>query len=180
MADQIKRQAATSHASNRVSSSGLSSGEIEDCYLWSIQANRKHALPAFVLAVFGEAAEFGKMLDADAIRLLQLWPRKAYLLCAQPELPAALQVFSSMATDISHGFCELSLEGAQALEFLGSHSSTDPMAAGIAETRNLRCLLGQYPVILWWDRPDDIRILIERSYAQSFCDYLEQLMQRWS
>jgi hypothetical protein len=45
-----------------------------------------------------------------------------------------------------------------------------------------RCLLDQYPLVLWWDDIggiSDIRLLIERSYAQPFSDYLAQLMTRW-
>jgi sarcosine oxidase gamma subunit len=85
-----------------------------------------------------------------------------------------------MVTDISHGICELSLVGDQALDFLGNHTSANLKDPRVTETRNLRCLLGQYPVILWWDQVADIRLLVDRSYAQSLCDYLKHLMQRWS
>lgn len=179
MSDQLNRQAATIHGTSRVANSGLSIAEIEDRCLWSIQANRKYDLPAFAETIFGATPEFGKMLCTDALRLVQLWPHKAYLISAQASLPTSLDEFSSMLTDIGHGFCELSLVGEQVIEFLDNYSSTDLKEAGIVATRNLRCRLGQYPIILWWDQPDDIRILIDRSYAQSFCDYLEQLMQRW-
>lgn len=180
MAEQVHRQSATLLTSTRTLNSGLSICEIEQRHLWSIQTNRNYELAIFARAIFGDAPQIGEMLGADALRLLQLWPHKAYLLSTQPDLPDSLHRFSSMLTDISHGFCELSLGGEQALEFLASHASADLMQTRIAETRNLRCLLGQYQVTLWWDRLDDIRILVERSCAISFCDYLEHLLQRWS
>lgn len=179
MVDQIKRQAVTTHATSPVSVMGLAFGESEDCYLWSVQPNREHDLRALTQGVFGAAPQFGKMLCIDSLRLLHLWPHQVYLLHTQPALPASLDEYASILTDISHGFCELGLSGDRALEFVDSHCSADLMAAHIDETRNRRCLLGQYRIILWWDQPDDIRILVERSYAQSFCDYLDQLMQRW-
>ena len=180
MAEQIRRQAATLLTSSQTLNSGLSICEIEERHLWSVQANRNCDLAVFAKTVFGDALQFGEMLAADPLRLLHLWPHKAYLLSAQPELPDSLHQFSSMLTDISHGFCELGLAGGQALEFLAGHASADLTQTRIAESRNLRCLLGQYQVTLWWDRLDDIRILVDRSCAISFCDYLEHLLQRWS
>lgn len=146
MPDQIKRQAATTHSTSRASDSGLSIAEIEDRCLWSIQANRKYDLSAFTGPIFGAAPEFGKMLCTDALRLIQLWPHKAYLLSTQASLPTTLDEFSSMLTDIGHGYCELGLVGEQAIEFLGNYSSTDPRQARIVASRNLRCRLGQYSI----------------------------------
>ena len=180
MIDQVNRQAATTHSLTQAANSDFSVIEIKDRYLWSIQANREHSLSVITQALFHETAQFGSMLTTDSLRLIHLWPHKAYLLAAQPSLPGALQEFSSMLTDISHGFCELSLVDNQALELLDCHTSANLKDTQVAKTRNLRCLIGQYQVILWWDLVSDIHILIDRSYAQSFCDYLEQLRRRWS
>lgn len=178
--DQVNRQAVTTHSMTQVANSDFSIIEIKDRYLWSIQANREHSLSVITQTLFHETAQFGSMLTTDSLRLIQLWPHKAYLLAAQPSLPGGLQEFTSMVTDISHGFCELSFVGDQAFELLNSHTSADLKHAQVARTCNLRCLLGQYQIILWWDLVSDIHILIDRSYAQSFCDYLEQLRRRWS
>ena len=180
MVDQIYRQAATTLNMGQASNSEFSIIEIEDRYLWSIQANREHDLRGFAQAVFAETVQLGSMLTVDSLRLIHLWPHKAYLMSAQPSLPGLAHEFSPMMTDIGHGFCELSLAGDDAFEFLGTHTSADLMDTRIAATRNLRCMLGQYQVILWWDQVSDIRILVDRSYAQSICDYLGHLMQRWS
>ncbi len=81
---------------------------------------------------------------------------------------------------IIFGFCEFRLGGEQALDFLGSYSSASLTEHGGSAKRSLRCLLGQYPVVLWWDDSANVRLLVERSYAQSFYDYLASLMVRWS
>ncbi|MCP4471156.1 MAG: hypothetical protein GY815_10800 [Gammaproteobacteria bacterium] len=75
---------------------------------------------------------------------------------------------------------KVDVKGADALEFLGSYSSANPADQCVGAKRSLRCLLGQYTVLLWWDDIADIRLLVDRSYAQSFYDYLASLMARWS
>ena len=180
MANQINRQAATIHNRGRDQISGFLISEIVDRYLWSVQTSSEQTLVGFSQAIFAEPMQFGDMLTQDSLRLIHLWPHQAYLLAEQPSLPESLHQFSSMFTDISHGICELSLIGDQALAFLDNHASVNLKNQQITETRNLRCLVGQYPVILWWDQGSDIRLLIDRSYAQSLCDYLNHLMQRWS
>ena len=111
-------------------------------------------------------------------RLLQLWPHKLYLLSDVSELAAEFSVFESMITDIRHGFCELSLGGKNVFDFIKLYLSTDLNATRISESKQLRCLLGQYQIIMWWDDIEDIRLIIDRSYAQSLRNYLVHLMQR--
>lgn len=180
MVNQVKKEAATASTTSQVIDSGLSLVEIENRYLWSIQANREFDLRAFSQAIFAETLQFGKMLSLNSLRLIHLWPHKAYLLSSEITLPEALSEYASMMTDIGHGFCELSLGGRTVLEFLDNYTSVDLMNPNITRTRNLRCLLGQYQIILWWDDSCDIRILVDRSYVLSFCEYLEQLILRWS
>lgn len=180
MIEQTHRQATTVQRRDQASMSGFIVTEIEDRFLWSVHANSGQDLLEFTKAVFAETARFGDMLTRDSMRLIQLWPRKSYLLAEQSLLPDMLQEYSSMITDISHGICELSLVSDQALEFLDVHTSANLRDQRISQTRNLRCLLGQYPVILWWNQDSDIRLLVDRSYAQSLRDYLNHLMQRWS
>lgn len=179
MAEQIHRQAATVQRRDQASVSGFVLTEINTRFLWSIQADNRQDLVEFTQAIFAEKAQFGNMLTRDSLRLLQLWPSKAYLLYDHPALPDPLQEFSSMLTDISHGMSELSLVSDQSLDFLNHHTSVNLQDPRIADSRSVRCLLGQYPVIIWWDQISDIRLLIDRSYAQSLRDYLNHLLQRW-
>jgi hypothetical protein len=179
MADKIHREAATAGVIGPTGDLGISIREIENLHLWSIQPDRNQDLPAFGQAIFAEVPRPGEMLGNNSLRLIYLWPHKAYLLSTESALPGPSDDFNSMVTDISHGFCELSLTGNCLLEFLNSYTSANLMDAGIANSRNLRCLLGQYQVILWWDEITNIRILVDRSYAHSFCGYLENLSLRW-
>ena len=180
MADKILKENATSGIPDQSLESGISLTEIEVHGLWSIQASRDHDLDSFAQAVFAETMRPGEMLGNDSLRLICLWPHKAYLQSTDTSLPEPLHDFTSMVTDISHGFCELSLTCNNPLEFLNSYTSVDLTDAGNPTGRNLRCLLGQYQIILFWDDASDIRILVDRSYTGSFCDYLDILYRRWS
>jgi hypothetical protein len=54
------------------------------------------------------------------------------------------------------------------------------LAPHASKTGGRRCLLRQYPIILRWQHLDAVKLLVDRSYAQSFYDYISQLMSRWS
>ncbi len=180
MTELIERETVTDGDAIASQDSSLLLDEITDRLLWSVQPGHQASLNAFTEAVFGDATRPGEVLQADSMRLLQLWPHKAWLLSSNAQLPHAVDDFSSIMTDIGHGFCEFRLRGEHALDFLGSYSSANPTDQSGGTRRSLRCLLGQYPVVLWWEDSADIRLLIERSYAQSFYDYLASLMARWS
>jgi sarcosine oxidase gamma subunit len=180
MADKVLQEYATTGLAAQWKSTGITLTETKGYGLWSVHDNRDHCLSKLVQAVFGETPRPGKMLTNNSFRLIHLWPHKAYLRSTESSLPGPLNDFNSMVTDISHGFCELSLLGNNPFEFLNSYTSADLTATSTTASCNLRCLLGQYPIILWWDDTAEIRILVDRSYAQSFCDYLAQLYLRWS
>jgi len=180
MTKKIERETVTDGSTLRSPDSSLALSEIADRFLWSVQAERKDSLDAFTVAVFATAPRPGEVLQMDSLRLLQLWPHKAYLLSSSPELPRALDDFGGIMTDIGHGFCEFHLGGEHALDFLGSYCSADLVGQCGGERRSLRCLLGPYPILLWWEDIADIRLLVDRSYAQSLYDYLANLMTRWS
>ena len=178
--DQFAIDAATDGSTLRSENADLTITEIEIRSLWEIQGNHQQNLAEFVMAVFSEPVPTGSMLSADDQRLLKLWPQRAWLLSNCQSLPPEVTSYEALMTDISHGVCEFRLGGEHAWAFLDSYTSVDlaaPMGAGCR-----RCLLGQYALVLWWDDSGgigDIHLLIERSYAQSFFDYLGQLMMRW-
>jgi len=180
MADLIERETVTDVGAIRSPNSRLALSEIADRYVWSLQPDHRGRLNAFTHAIFAAAPQSGEVLKMDSLRLLYLWPHKAWLLSSRARLPRAVDDFSAIMTDISHGFCEFRLGGEQALDFLGSYSSASLTEYGGSAKRSLRCLLGQYPVVLWWDDSANVRLLVERSYARSFYDYLASLMARWS
>lgn len=180
MTELIERETVTDGGTIQSPDSSLALNEITERFVWSVQADRRGNLIAFTEAVFNATPRSGEVLKMDSLRLLQLWPHKAWLLSSSAQLPRTVDDFNAILTDIGHGYCEFSLCGEHALGFLGSYSSTNPAQQCGGAKRSLRCLLGQYQVLLWWDEFDDIRLLVEHSYARSFSDYLASLMARWS
>lgn len=143
-----------------------------------MQGNRKTSLAKLVSALFATGAQFGEPLQSSGLRLLPLWPQQAYLQSSQVTLPAVASKFQPLMTDISHGYCQFRLSGEQAFDFVADYLSTDITTLRCAAVCR-RCRLGQYTVILWWDDHREIHFLLERSYAQSFADYIDTLIARW-
>jgi sarcosine oxidase gamma subunit len=151
---------------------------VEIAALWSIQGSRESSLSNFETALFDASAGIGNMLHSVSLRLLRLWPHQAYLLADNQPLPASVPEFESLMTDISDGYFEFRLSGEQAFSFIANYLSAD-LAKSDLGSACLRCRLGHYVVILWWEDRHQLQLLIERSYAQSFADYIESLMARW-
>ena len=179
MPELFNRTAATTAGSMPVEGANLTIHEVENRFLWSVQEDQKHSLSDIAQALFGTALQSAEMLNRDSMRLIHLWPHKAYILSDQSTLPASTDPFTRLITDISHGFCELSLRGEAALQFLNSYCTADLTTAQTSNQCNVRCRFGQYHVLVWWDDRSDLRLLLDRSYAQSFHDYVVHLMQRW-
>jgi sarcosine oxidase gamma subunit len=180
MTEPIERDTVTDAGVIESPDSSLALSEIADRFLWSVQPHHQGNLNTFAEAVFGSAPRPGEVLKMESLRLLQLWPHKAWLLASSAQLSHRLEEFSGIMTDIGHGYCEFRLTGEPALDFLGSYTSANPADQCAGAEHSLRCLLGQYPLVLWWEDSADIRLLVERSCARSFYDYIASLMARWS
>lgn len=145
--------------------------------IYFIQQNAQFDLKAFSQSVFSQDIAMGKMLIKDKLRLIQLSPKNAYLFSEEPQESG---IFSSMICDISHGYCHLKLSGSkQALEFINSYTPADLNNSNTAKSKTAKTLLGHFNVILWWDSHEKIKLVIDRSYAQSFADYLSSLFKTW-
>jgi hypothetical protein len=151
---------------------------IEIAALWSIQGNRESSLSEFETALFGASIEVGATVHNSSLRLLRLWPHQAYLLATDQSLPASIRDYDALLTDISDTFCGFRLSGEHAFGFLANYLSADLLSID-ADSACLRCRLGQYVVILWWDDRQQLHLFLERSLTQSFADYIETLMARW-
>ena len=158
---------------------GLSLNEMAGNGLWSIQSSATLNLESFASIAFKQHTKMGAMLKTDSLRLIQFAPDKAYLFSDQLQFPARALDFESIATDISHAFCELVLAGDQSLEFLNAYTTVDVEDESITTARCVRTRLGQYAITLWWDRPSAIHLLVDRSLARSFGSYLQALSARW-
>ena len=178
MPEILNREAATVGGTRLIKDAVLTISEIENRFLWSVQTGGNQSLSEFAQAIFNTDLKPGEILTNESIRLIHLWPHKAYFLSNQATLPASTDPFAAMLTDISYGFCELSVNGELALQFVNDYTSADLASPDTSKHCNLRCRFGQYPVVVWWDDSADIRLLLDRSYAQSFRDYVEHLMQR--
>jgi sarcosine oxidase gamma subunit len=151
---------------------------IEIAALWSIQGNRESSLSEFEAALFGTSIEIGATVQNETLRLLRLWPHQAYLLATDQSLPASIRKHDTLMTDISDAYCRFRLGGEHAFEFIANYLSTDLLKVD-AHSACLRCRLGHYVVLLWWDDRHQLQLLLERSVAQSFADYIETLKARW-
>jgi hypothetical protein len=150
----------------------------ETAGLWSLQGNRETALTEVVETLFATGVRSGEPLQCAGLGLLPLWPHRALLQTAEATLPAQASKFAPLLTDISHGYSQFRLGGEQAFDFTASYASVN--IAALRDTSACRrCRLGQYTVILWWEDRQEIQLLLERSYAQSFTDYIDALIARW-
>lgn len=159
-----------------ITNGGLKIVEIIDQHIDLVQPNAQFDLNMFSQSIFSLDITMGQMLKVDQLRLIQLSPKSAYLIGNAPQ---PLKKFDSMITDISHGYCHLELSGQQAFEFINSYTPADLNNSNIDQSKTAKTLLGHFNVILWWDSHDKIKLLIDRSYAQSFTDYLQPLFRMW-
>ncbi|MFT5217940.1 MAG: heterotetrameric sarcosine oxidase gamma subunit [Planctomycetota bacterium] len=146
--------------------------------LWSIRANADFDLKRFSESLLNRAIRFGETIANDQLRLIQLWPDAAYLYSQQVELPAIASEYEKMITDISHGFCRIQLTGENALPFLNNYCSADLEQADINSNQCLRTSLGHYSIVIWWGSKSELQLLVDRSYAHSFIDFLNTLALR--
>ena len=151
---------------------------VEITALWSIQGNREYSLAEFETALFGTSLEVSATLHNESLQLIRPWPHQAYLLTSGQPLPQSIRKHHALMTDISDACCRFRLSGEQAFAFMANYLSADLHKIN-PDSACLRCRLGHYVVLLWWDDRSQLHLLQERSVAQSFVDYLETLMARW-
>lgn len=156
---------------------GIEFTALEIASLWVVQPSRETTIGDFAGAVFGDDTGHGRLLIGTGQRLLRPWPHQAYLHGDQASLPAAAGPFAALLTDIADAYCAFRLDGNAAFDFAGLYLSAE-LAAIHTDHGCLRCRLGHYTVILWWQDRNGLQLLLERSLARSFADYLGLLMTR--
>jgi sarcosine oxidase gamma subunit len=180
MNSKLQKENAVDAEFGFLAEAGLSLKENINSSLWNVQGNAVHSLESFSLRLFDHEIVVGETLTRKGLRLIRLSPHSVYLHSDNNDLPDLDIRFETMLTDVSHGFCDLSLSGEQSFEFLNSYLSVNLNTAPISEAQVVRAGLGQFETLLWWEQRDTIHMLIDRSYAQSFGDYLNNLSQRWA
>ena len=147
--------------------------------LWSVQASRDHSLDDFTDALFTDADKNASLASGDGRSLLRAWPHQVYLLTDEAHLPIATAPFAAQMTDIADAFCAFDFDDEAAFDFIADYLSADIRQIGSGH-HCLRCRLGHYTVLLWWQNRERLHCLVERSLAQSFENYVRHLMTRRS
>jgi heterotetrameric sarcosine oxidase gamma subunit len=179
MVESLKRAFATDPVGKSNCNTNLNLQECIDYELWSVRQNKKYNLELFSKSVFGRGLETGEMIKTESLRLLRLWPDSAWLISSGQQLPRQVLAFKELITDISHAVCELRLQGEHALSFLNDYCPVDLKQGKIRTAGTVRTIICNFQVTLWWDEISDIRILVDRSYAQSLSLHIQQLFVRW-
>jgi len=155
---------------------GLDIGPVEVTALWSVQGDRDTSLIDFETSLFGRKTGLDEIHGNDDQLLLRLWPHKIYLLSEDREIPRNIKPLACLMTDISDAYCSFQISGDHAYPFIKNYLSAK---LAMQEPGCLRCKLGHYNVILYWQNPDQAQLLVERSYSCSLDDYIKSLIARW-
>ncbi len=81
-------------------------------------------------------------------------------------------------TDISHGKCLLTLQGASVLPFVGDYCSVDIFSDPTTRNKMAKTRFMEYEIVLWWTTETRLDLLVDRSYAQSFLEFVQSLLIR--
>jgi len=162
---------------------GLPDLTLDECLqsgVWMINTGSIDSWLQVSGCLIGATPDIGKMVEADHLRLVRHGPATGYLLFDVKNTPALPSGWEGTVTDISHGQCELNLKGQNALLFLADYISVDLGSDLFRKSRIVRARIGNFKILLWWSRASDAHILVDRSFAQAFYDYLCALAARWS
>ncbi len=83
MTELIELETVTDGSAIQSPDSSLALNEIADRFVWSVQPDHRGNLNAFTETVFNTAPRSGEVLKMDSLRLLYLWPHKAWLLSSR-------------------------------------------------------------------------------------------------
>jgi heterotetrameric sarcosine oxidase gamma subunit len=179
MLETLQKESVFDTGINLASNCGLILSEVINRWLWVIQPNAQFNLNQFSRQIFNQDIKSGEVITNQQSRLICVSPRNALLLSSDTQAHSSFPGFDAMATDVSHGYCELNLSGKNAKRFLNSYISADFDRTDTLKAGALRCLLGQYDLWLWWDDIEQIHLIVERSFSLSFVEYLKALSLRW-
>jgi hypothetical protein len=145
----------------------------EACRVHAACASNPAALEA-ALKTAGIPLPFGIIHQRDQAVFLRHWPSCCWIVGNWPGLPENLYL-----TDISHAQVSLRLSGPMALHFLGNYATADLGKFSSGGVNTIRTCLGPYPVVLFWNTPRDVVILVERSLSQSLVANIRILALRY-
>jgi heterotetrameric sarcosine oxidase gamma subunit len=180
MSDPELMEPATKAAGSLDGLPGLTLDEELKTGVWVLKTGSPESTTKIAVSLAGRVPGLGEMIDNHQVRILRYSPDTMYLLFNLESAPNLAQELKAFVTDISHGMCELILKGEKALDFIGDYVSVSVNKPRNFESGTLRCRIGHFKVLIWWSDESDVHILVERSFAQSFYDYMLALSLRWS
>ncbi len=132
----------------------------------------------FCRSVVRQNVSTGDMANSNDLLILRFSPFSIYLVTKQASLENINAEFRNRLTDVSHGKCMLSAAGDSVMDFLRDYCSEDPFASQSAERGMLKTRFIDYDLVIWWRSGNEANLLIDRSYALSFVDFLHSLFMR--
>ena len=120
----------------------------------------------------------GQMAASNGILLLRFSPFSVYVLLEQQQLAEFSTEHRENFFDISHGKCMLTIQGELILESIGDYCSTDIFCSRVLQNQMVKTRFIDYELIFWWHRSDKVNLLIDRSYLQSFVEFIRSLILR--
>ena len=120
----------------------------------------------------------GETALADTLLLLRYSPFSTYIVSEQLKLEDFNSAHRDQLTDVSHGKCVLCFQGDAILNLFADYCSTDLFSGQNDEFQMVKTRFIDYEITIWWNSDVEINLLIDRSYAQSFVDFLHLLFDQ--
>ncbi len=135
-------------------------------------------LDEFCQSILPKTMEVGGVVILDDTAYLRFSPYAIYVVSDRMMLDDFAKEYQNNFTDLSHGKCMLIIRGNGVFDIFLDYSAADLMNYSGAGQSMVKTRFIDYEVVLWWAANDQIQLLIDRSYAQSFVDFLSSLIVR--
>lgn len=138
------------------------------------------ALDEFCQSSFDQIVQSGTFAISKDCQLIRFSPFSIYIVSEMSELDHFWLEFPENFTEITHGKCLLSFQGDRVLAFFRSYCSIDLMGDSVPKQAIVKTLFVDYEILLWWFCDNHLELLIDRSFAQSFVDFVQTAFMRRS
>ncbi len=174
----ITRTCAWEHFGAVVLAGGLQLTEQVNTGIWNFQFNKMEELNAYCKFRLSSQLEPGESLFFEETTCLRYSPIGLYFVFDENQ-PPEVGEFSKNLTDISHGKCRFKLAGEQAFAFVCDYAAMDLNQGQVQKFKMAKTLIGDYPILLYWQHKSEINLMVDRSYAQSFAGFLSVIASYW-
>ncbi len=133
------------------------------------------ALDQFSQSKFGQIVETGTFAICGDAQILRFSPFSIYVVSRNTETDDQYSDQVNNLTDLSHGKCLLTFDGDQVLTFFRDYCLVDLMGENVPKQALIKTLFSDYEIVLWSFSEDHLDLLIDRSFAESFVDFVRML-----